>query len=204
MAPLLRTVRVTSILALLVGVESACRRSPPPVEEVPHGAALTLDSATFRLERVGDSAMIVPRLAGAVAPSAGMRWRSTDTAIIQVGDSNGVVVAVGDGVARVWIRLADDSVSAIVVVEEPLPSFELDPRTMTFDAVGAFRTLRIARGAEFFTDGLGSYCESSNRDVVAVSQNAAESSDLIRIDDVFIVWISIEIIRSLTRFVLAI
>ena len=113
--------------------------------KAPEQRVVALARGLYRLTSLGDSAVLTARIFGEnFRPIAGelIAWRSDDEAIATAAPS-GVVSAMKNGTTRIWARSGNDSVFAVVTVEQrPVKlAFNLGS-PIVFDALGASASLR--------------------------------------------------------------
>lgn len=134
--------RVAALAALFVPLVAQAQAKKPvaPAERV-----VALSRGLYRLTALGDSAVLSARIFGEnFKPLAGVpiEWRSDDEGIAAAAPS-GAVTAVRNGTTRVWAKAGNDSVYAVITVEQRATKLAWNvSNPLIFDAIGAAASLR--------------------------------------------------------------
>lgn len=134
-----------ALVALVLIASWACdpgaSTTPDPDPDPPGSAPATIELSRASLEfpSLGDSAQLTATVkdgAGAVLGDAAVAWASTDPAVATV-NASGWIFVVANGTARVVASAGEAADTAAVVVAQVGAELEANPRSMTFDSLGA-------------------------------------------------------------------
>ncbi|HMC55553.1 MAG TPA: hypothetical protein VKH19_10305 [Gemmatimonadaceae bacterium] len=99
----------------------------------------------YRLTSIGERSPVVARVYNASRqPVAGarIRYHIADSTIATVS-SGGIVTSRHPGYTKLWAVAGNDSVSALILVDQWAAKFDFTPSTVRFDAVGSSQPLRV-------------------------------------------------------------
>ena len=137
-----RRLMAAAMAALIVPVATHAQAKKLAITDA---RVVALSRGIYRLTSLGDSALLSARIFGdKFQPLAGVpiEWRSDDESIASASPT-GAVVAVNNGATRVWAKSGNDSVFAVVTVEQRAAKLAWNvSNPLIFDALGATAALR--------------------------------------------------------------
>ena len=136
-------------------------------------AQVRFERTGYRLTSIGERITVSASATGSSAP---IRWRIADPAIASV-TARGVVEARKAGYTRLWAVAGEDSVSAIILVDQWASRFDFYPSVVRLHAVGDSLPLRVQvrdAGGHLIADAArrtASSCRSLNERVAQLASN---------------------------------